>query len=128
MSIFQFQTVAKTEAEAQQFMEAVEAKDPGIEEWEYNVGTPQELVECYGFGVTHYSPKQLQKLADEMGVVLAYAENKAKADERDDELVQRVLKANQIVAKMNLSSDGEILHQMFLTCQKLLEDPSYGEE
>jgi hypothetical protein len=128
MPTFQFQIVTKTELKAQQFMDAVHAEDVGIEEWEYNVDTPQELVECYGFGITHYSPNQLQKLADEMGVVLAYAEDKEEVDERDDRLVQRVLKAHQIVSEMGLTSDKEILHQMFETCQKLAENPDYAGE
>lgn len=128
MPMFQFQIVAKTELEAQQFMDAVQAEDVGIEEWEYNVGTPQELVECYGFGITKYLPKQLQRIADGMGVVLAYAKNKEEADEKDDQLVQRVLKAHQIVSEMGLSSDREILHQMFQTYQKLAENPGYAGE
>lgn len=122
MPIFEFQIVSETEKEARQFMEAVQADDVNIEEWEYNVGTPTDKQECYGFGVTRYSPKQLQRIADEMGVVLAYARNQEVVEQETDKLVQRVMQAREIVEAMNLTSEREMLHQMFETYKRLAEE------
>ena len=122
MPIFEFQIVSETEKEAQQFMEAVQAHDVNIEEWEYNVGTPTEKQECYGFGMTCYSPKQLQRIADEMGVILAYARNQEAVEQETDELVQRVMQAREIVEAMNLTSEREMLHQMFEAYKRLAEE------
>jgi hypothetical protein len=124
MPMFEFQIVSDTEKEAQQFMEAVEADDVNIEEWECNVGTPTEKQECYGFGVTRFSPRQLQRIADEMGVVLAYAKNQETVEREADELVQRVMQAGEIVKAMNLTSEREMLHQMFETYKRLAEEES----
>lgn len=112
MPMFEFQIVSETEKEAQLFMEAVEAEEVNIEEWDYDVDTPTEKTECYGFGVTHYSPKQLDRMADQMGVILAYVKNQEIADQEADELVQRVMQAGEIVKAMNLTSEREMLHQM----------------
>jgi hypothetical protein len=95
MPTFKFQIVAQTEESAQEFMEVAQAEEIVIEEWEFNVDTPQELQECYGFGVTHQSPDQLQRLAEDRGVVLAYVEDKRIVDERDEELVRRVMQTHQ---------------------------------
>ncbi|BAU13930.1 hypothetical protein LEP3755_44730 [Leptolyngbya sp. NIES-3755] len=122
MPMFEFQIVSDTGKEAQQFMEAVQADDVNIEEWEYNVGTPTEKQECYGFGVTRCSPKQLQRIADEMGVVLAYAKNQETVERETDDLVQRVMQAGEIVKAMNLTSEREMLHQMFETYKRLTEE------
>lgn len=122
MPLFEFQIVSETEKEAQHFMEMVQAIDVNIEEWEYNVGTPTEKQECYGFGVTHYSPKQLRQISDEVGVVLAYAKNQKTAERETDELVQRVMHAGEIVKAMNLTSEREMLHQMFETYKRLAEE------
>lgn len=122
MTVYQFQILTNTEEAAHQFMQSVSTEDASIEEWEYNVGTPEYKQECYGFGLTHLSPKRLQHLADQMEVVLVYANNKAEIDQEDDKLVQRVLKAREIVAAMNLASDQEILHQMFETYRYLSEE------
>lgn len=122
MTVYQFQILTNTEEAAYQFMQAVSAEDASVEEWEYNVGTPEHKQECYGFGLTHLSPKRLQHLADQMEVVLVYANTKAEIDQEDDKLVQRVLKAREIVASMNLASDQEILHQMFETYRHLSEE------
>ncbi|NJN92253.1 MAG: hypothetical protein HC878_19070 [Leptolyngbyaceae cyanobacterium SL_5_14] len=124
MTAYQFQIVANAEEVAQQFIQAAGAEDASVEEWEYNVGTPEHKQECYGFGLTHLSPKRLQYLADQMGVALVYANNKAEIDQEDDKLVQRVLKAREIVAAMNLASEQEILHQMFETYRHLSEEAS----
>lgn len=124
MLIFEFQIVSETEKEAQKFMEAVQAEDVNIEEWEYDVGTVTEKQECYGFGATHYSPKQLKRIADEMGVVLAYAKNQKRVEQETDELVQRVMQAGNVVKAMNLPSEREMLHQMFETYKRLAgEEP-----
>lgn len=122
MIAYQFQIVADTEETAQQFMQTVSAEDASVEEWEYNVGTLEHKQEYYDFGSTHLSPKRLQHLAEQMEVVLVYANNKAEIDQEDDKLVQRVLKAHEIVATMNLASDQEILHQMFETHRRLSEE------
>ncbi|WP_088892397.1 hypothetical protein [Leptolyngbya ohadii] len=119
MPMFEFQIVSDTAKEAQQFMTAVQANDVNIEEWEYDVGTSTEKQECYGFGVTHYSPKQLQRFADEMGVVLAYAKNQEAVEQESDQLVQRVMRAREVVEAMNLTSEREILHQMLETYRRL---------
>ena len=124
MPSFEFQIVSETEQEARQFMEAVQADDVTIEAWDYNVDTPTEKQECYGFGVTRYSPKQLQRLADEMGVVLAYARNQKTVDRETDMLVQRVMQAKEIVEAMNLTSEREMLHQMLETYKRLAEEGS----
>ena len=121
MTAYQFQIAADTEEVAQQFIQAVSAEDASVEEWEYNVGTSKYKQECYGFGLTNLSPKRLQHLAKQMGVVV-YANDKAEIDQEDDKLVQRVLKAREIVAAMNLASDQEILHQMFETYRHLSEE------
>jgi hypothetical protein len=97
MSMFEFQVVTDTEKEAQQFMEAVQAQDVSIEEWEYNVATPTEKLECYGFGITHYLPKHLKRLADQMGIALAYVKNQEIADQEAEELVRRIMQTGEIV-------------------------------
>ena len=122
MTLYKFQILTSTEESAQQFMQAAEAKDVSIEEWEYNVNTPEEKHECYGFGLTHRSPKHLQRLADKLAIVLVYANNKAEADQEDDKLVQQVLKAREIVAAMNLTSEQEMLHQMLETYRHLSKE------
>lgn len=119
MSMFEFQIVSQTEKEAQQFMEAVQAEDVNFEEWDYDVDTSTEKTECYGFGITHYSPKQLDRIADQMGVILAYVKNQEVADREADELVQRVMQAGEIVKAMNLTSEREMLHQMTETYDRL---------
>ena len=124
MPMFEFQIVTDTEKEAEQFMAAVAAEDVGIEEWEYNVRTPTEKVECYGFGTTHYSPKQLRRIADSMGVVLAYAKNQEVIDRETNELVERVTRAGEIVKAMNLTSEREMLHQMFVVYEQLADEAS----
>jgi len=124
MPVFEFQIVSETEKEAELFMQAVEADDVNIEEWDYNVGTSTEKQECYGFGVTRYSPKQLGQIADEMGVVLAYAKNQEIVNRETDELVQQVMQAGEVVKAMNLTSEQEMRHQMFLVHKRLAEEKS----
>jgi hypothetical protein len=119
MPMFEFQIVSDTAKEAQQFISAVQAIEVNIEEWEYDVGTPTEKQECYGFGITHCSPKQLQRFANEMGVVLAYAKNQEVVEQETDQLVQRVMRAREIVESMNLTSEREMLHQMLETYKRL---------
>jgi D-tyrosyl-tRNA(Tyr) deacylase len=119
MPTFEFQIVTDTQKEAQQFMEAVEAQDVNIEEWEYDVGTTIEKSECYGFGTTHYSPKHLKRLTDQMGIALAYVKNQAVADQETEELVQRIMQAGEVVKAMNLDSERERMYQMSETYKQL---------
>lgn len=128
MPTFQFQIVAQTKDAVQQFMEAAQTEEVVIEEWGDNINTPQEIEEYCGFGWAHQPPDQLKRLAEERGVVLVYVEDKGVVDERDEELVQRVMQAHQIVAGMNLTTETEMLHQMFETYRKLQEDPNYTKE
>jgi hypothetical protein len=128
MLAFQFQIVAQTEAEAQQFMTAVQAEDVVIEEWEYNLNTPQEYKEYYGFGLTRQSPAQLKRLADDRGIVLAYVEDQNSVDEKTEELLKRLAQAHNIVAGMNLTSEAEMRSQMFEIYQQLLDHPNDGQQ
>jgi uncharacterized protein Yka (UPF0111/DUF47 family) len=107
MPMFEFQVVAETEKEAQQFMEAVQADNVNIEEWEYNMGRPTEKHECYGFGFTDYSPKQLNQIADERGVVLAYVKNVEKVEQEADELMKRVMQTAANFKAMNVTSEQD---------------------
>lgn len=83
MAIFNFQVITDTRKEAKRFMERVNAQDVDIEEWEYNVGTANEISECYGFARTNFSPKRLQRIADFEAVGLAYV-NKAEAEDQPE--------------------------------------------
>jgi hypothetical protein len=105
MPMFEFQIVSETEKEAQQFMEAVQADDVNIEEWEYNVGRPTEKQECYGFETTGFSPRQLNRIADEKGVILAYAKNAEKVEQEADELMKRVMQKAATFKAMNVTSE-----------------------
>lgn len=115
-----FEFNADTTKEAQQLMTAVQANEVNIEEWEYDVGTPTEKQECYGFGVTHCSPKQLQRFADEIGVVLAYAKYQEVVEQETDQLVQRGMRAREIVEAMSLTSEREMLYQILETYKRLV--------
>lgn len=73
--LFQFQIVTDTPKEAEQFMKEVEAFDVSIEKWRYSFTNGREDVEyCYGFGVTHYKPKLLKRIADLLDFHFVYAE------------------------------------------------------
>jgi D-tyrosyl-tRNA(Tyr) deacylase len=119
MSMFEFQIVTDTPKEAHQFMDAVQAQDVNIEEWDYGAGTPSEKSECYGFGTTHYSPKHLKRLTGEMGIVLAYAENQETAEQETEKLVQRVMEAGEIIKAMNLTSEQEMMYHISEICKRL---------
>ncbi len=122
MPVFEFQIVAATDEKAQQFMEAARAKDVVIEDWESNEETSTQNHEYYGFGVTSYSPKRLQQIADSIDVVLVYAKNKVMVEEEDEVMIQRMIQANKIVREMNLTSDHEIIYRMLETYKKLADD------
>lgn len=115
--MLKFQIVSDAKKEAQQFVGAVQANDVNIEEWEYDVGTPTEKQECYGFRATQHSLKQLQRFADDRGVVLAYIKNQEVVDQETDQVVQRVMRIRQIIEAMNLTSESKILLQMLETCE-----------
>lgn len=66
MTVYQSQIMANTEEAAQQFIQTVDSEDVSVEEWKYNVGTPEHKQEFYSFELTHFSPKRLQHLAEQM--------------------------------------------------------------
>jgi hypothetical protein len=107
MPMFEFQIVSETEKEARQFMKAVQADDVNIEEWEYDVGRPTEKQECYGFGITGYSPRQLNRIADERGVILAYAKNVEKVEQEADELIKRVMQTAATFKAINVTFEQD---------------------
>jgi len=73
--LFQFQIVTDTPKEAEQFMKEVEAFDTSVEEWWYSFTDGREDIEyCCGFGVTHYKPKLIKRIADFMDFSFVYAE------------------------------------------------------
>lgn len=88
--MFHFQIVADTTKEAEKFMESVSATNVDIEEWEYQSTQALDVTtEVYGFAVTCYSPKRLNRLADSLGVALIYIESDRQLDQRVQSLLQR---------------------------------------
>jgi len=73
--LFQFQVVTDTPKEVEQFMKEVEAFDVSVEEWWYSFTDGRDDVKyCCGFGVTHYKPKLIKRIADLLDFYLVYAE------------------------------------------------------
>jgi hypothetical protein len=91
METFDFQIVTDTAKEARRFMESVEASEVVIEEWTFPTAEAHERAECYGFGITCYSPKQLRRIADSEEVALVYVKNSKQTDREASELCQRLL-------------------------------------
>jgi hypothetical protein len=91
METFEFQIVTETRKQAQRFMEMIAAEEPVIEEWIYPPSSSEDLSECYGFGLTHHSPKGLRQIADKEKVKLVYVKNCKQAQQEIDLLCDRVL-------------------------------------
>jgi hypothetical protein len=73
--LFEFQILTDTAKEARAFMDDVKAQDVVIETWNFSpIEGDTEIEECYGFGLTHYKPKLLKRIADFMDIRLVYAE------------------------------------------------------
>jgi hypothetical protein len=72
--MYEFQIVTKTESEAEHFMTEIGAEDVSIEDW--SGSRPGKEYENYicSFGLTTLTPKQLNRVADSLGVALIYVE------------------------------------------------------
>lgn len=86
-----FQILTRTESEAEDFMETILAEDVAIEEWDFEeIDSGRRFTEVYGFGVTHYTPEELEQMANFMGVELVYAESDEEIDQRFEALMQQI--------------------------------------
>jgi|GEM_PF-5425392 len=73
--LFEFQIVTDTPKEAERFMREVEAWDVSVEETWYSFINRDDVEYCCGFGVTHYKPKLLKRIADFMDLRLVYVKS-----------------------------------------------------
>jgi hypothetical protein len=92
MTTYEFQILAETEKQAQQFVDAVKAKDVVIENWN-GIHKTSTLKEFYGFGQTNFSPERLLQIANDFGVDLVYVNDHNKMNQENDQLVQQILQA-----------------------------------
>ena len=107
METFDFQIVTETAKEARRFMESIEASEVVIEEWTFPTAEAHERAECYGFGITCYSPKQLRRIADSEEVALVYVKNRKQADREASELCQQLIGSQGNIANVDPQSEDE---------------------
>jgi hypothetical protein len=122
MSEYEFQIKTQTEAESQQFMEAIDAEDVDIEVWINDRNLPTQNQECIAFGVTTLTPEELEQRAAEQGVELVYVENVQEADAKADALFQQVMQASDIVFNREPTPGKSRLSEMIETTQQLSDD------
>lgn len=70
--MFEFQIVTETEKEAEIFMAEVQAEDVSIEDWSGIWPGPCYKRYVCSFGVTRYTPRRLNRVADYLGIGLIF--------------------------------------------------------
>jgi len=73
LPLFHFQVNGDTAKKVENFMTAVSALDVDIEEWDYRLRNRDDVeTVVHGFAMSPYLPKQLNRIADTMGLALIY--------------------------------------------------------